>query len=358
MLRDRWPGILESPVEFQKVHAEDMRDNDWITKTTGEGGTGFDSQWDARFHHKVVPALTDGNDSGRNMWDVQDAITHLYNGQDTQRVVYTESHDEVGSLSGNSRVPSQIDGGDPDSYWAKKRSTLGAGVVFTSPGIPMIFMGQEFLEDGSWHDDDPLDWSKDTTFAGIKLLYQHLISLRRNLSINTLGLMAGNVNAYHVNDTDKVIAYRRWWNGGPSDDVIIVANFRNQEFTDYNIGMPRGGRWRVRFNSDWDGYDAGYDNVGLSDVYASAGAKDGLGYNADVSIGRYSMLILSQGTDPNLDGEGSVDLKDFAIFSQQWQQSCDDWDSCQGADFDMSGLVDMADLYTFVSRWLDGNDGI
>ena len=334
--------------------AEDMRDNDWITKTTGEGGAGFDSQWDARFHHKVVPALTTSDDSYRNMWEVQDAITHLYNDWDTQRVIFTESHDEVGQASGKSRVPEQIWPGNADSYYSKKRSTLGAALVFTSPGIPLIFMGQEFLEDGSWHDDTPLDWSKDTTFAGIKLLYQHLISLRRNLSRNTRGLLAKNTNVFHVNDTDKVIAFHRWWYGGPGDDVIVVANFSYQGFTDYNIGMPRGGRWRIRFNSDWDGYNSEFGNWNSYDTYAALGSKDGLDYNANVGVGPYSLIILSQGTQPDIDGNGIVNLADFSILAEQWQNGCDDWDSCQGADFNMSGWVDMIDLYTFFSHWLEG----
>jgi 1,4-alpha-glucan branching enzyme len=288
------------------------------------------------------------------MGDVQDAITHLYNGWDTQRVIYTESHDEVGQSSGKSRVPEQIWPGNADSYYSKKRSALGAGLVFTSPGIPMIFMGQEFLEDGSWHDDDPLDWSKNTTFAGIKLLYTHLIELRRNLAGHTNGLRGKNVNVFHVNNTDKVVAFHRWMNGGPGDDVVVIANFAYQGFTNYNIGLPRGGRWRVRFNSDWDGYDAEFDNWSSSDVYAAVGAKDGLPYNADVGVGPYALIILSQGTGPDIDGSGKVNLDDFAIFAAQWQNGCDDWSSCAGADFNMSGLVDMTDLGTFILRWLDG----
>ena len=337
------------------IIAEDMRGDSWITKATNDqGGAGFDSQWDAWFHHTLVYALETSDDNNRNMNDIASVINHKYNGIDTQRLIYTESHDEVGQSSGKSRVPSRIWWDNPTSYYSKKRSTLGAGIVFTSPGIPMIFMGQEFLETGSWHDDTPLDWSNDTTYAGIKLLYQHLIVLRRNQSNNTLGLMAGNVNTHHVNDTAKVIAYHRWWNGGPGDDVIVVANFSYQGITDYNIGMPRSGRWRVRLNSDWDGYDSEFLDWTSLDTNAVSGSKDGFPYNANVSIAPYSFIILSQGTDPNLDGIGSVDLYDFVLFAAQWQNSCDDWDSCQGADFNMSGLVDMADLATFMSQWLNG----
>lgn len=335
--------------------AEDMQNEEWITKSTGAGGAGFDSQWDAQFHHKLVPALTASKDEDRNMWDVKDAITQLYNGQDTQWVIYTENHDEAGSASGNSRLPEQIYPGNPDSWYSKKRSTLGAGLVFTSPGIPMIFMGQEFLEDGSWDDHNPLDWSKDTTFAGIKELYKDLIILRRNLAGNTRGLMGNNVNVFHVNNTDKVIAFHRWYDGGVGDDVVIVANFSYQGFTAYNIGMPRGGRWRVRFNSDSSEYisDTSFGNWDSPDTYASPGAKDGLDYNADVSVGPYSLIILSQGTCPDIDGDKKVNMNDFAEFAEQWQNDCNDWDSCRGADFNMSGKVDIIDLFNIVSHWLE-----
>ncbi len=340
----------------QKISiAEDMRDNEWITKPTGAGGAGFDSQWDAGFHHTLVnDTLQPAYDEDRNMWAVRDKIIHLYNGWDTQRVIYTESHDEVGLASGKKRVPSRINESDPTSYWSKKRSTLGAGLVFTSPGIPMLFMGQEFLETGAWHDDTPLDWSNDTTFSGIKQLYTDLIALRRNFAGLTKGLLAKNVSVFHVNNTDKVIAYHRWWNGGPGDDVIIVANFRYEGFTNYNIGFPRAGRWRVRFNSDWIGYDGEFGDWSTTDVNAVSGAKDGLPYNADVSVGPYTLLIFSQGATPNLDGQGGVDLDDFALFAPWWQQPCDPWDACGGADFDSSGRVDITDLQTFIDSWLDG----
>lgn len=331
--------------------AEDMRDNEWLTKTTGEGGAGFDSQWDAGFHHKVVPVLTASQDADRNMWDIRDAIVRLYNGWDTQRVIYTESHDEVGAAGGG-RVPSQIWWDHPDSYYSKKRSTLGAGIVFTSPGIPMIFMGQEFLEDGAWHDSDPLDWTKNTTFAGIRQMYTHLIGLRRNLSGSTRGLLAKNVNVFHINNTDKVIAFHRWWNGGPGDDVIVVANFSNRGFTSYNIGFPKSGRWRVRLNSDWNGYDSEFGNWNSYDTSAVSGSKDGLQFNGNVGIGPYSMIILSQGTSPDLDNSGEVDLHDLAIFAQQWQGTCDYWNACSGADFDVSGTVDILDLHTIALQWL------
>lgn len=272
--------------------AEDLQANDWITKTTGSGGAGFDSQWDSRFVHPIRAAIIEQNDAYRDMWAVRDAVTALYNGDAVQRVIYTESHDEVNN--GHSRVPEEIWPGNAGSWASKKRSTLGAGLVMTSPGVPMIFMGQEMLEDGFWADSDPLDWAKATTYAGIQTMYRDLIRLRRNWYDTTRGLRGNNTNFFHVNNTNKVVGFHRWQNGGAKDDVVVVANFANTSYASYNLGFPRGGTWKVRFNSDWNGYSGDFANTSSNDVTANAGAKDGLGFNGNVGVGPYTVIILSQ----------------------------------------------------------------
>ncbi len=283
---------IDAAASWKISIAEDLQDNAWLTKTTGAGGAGFDSQWDAGFVHPIRNAVITANDVDRNMYAVRDAITHNYNNDHTERVIYTESHDEV--ANGKSRVPEEIWPGNAASWYSKKRSTLGAGIVFTSPGVPMIFQGQEFLEDGYFQDTDPLDWTKATTFSGIVDLYGDLIALRRNLGNTTAGLSANNVNVHHVNNTGKVIGYHRWNNGGAKDDVIVVANFSSQGFTSYNLGFPSGGTWRVRFNSDWSSYDSSFGNWNAYDTTANWGPKDGMSYNANVGIGPYTIIVLSQ----------------------------------------------------------------
>lgn len=272
--------------------AEDLQNNPWLTKTTGAGGAGFDSQWDAAFVHPIRDAVIEANDANRDMWAVRDAIAKIDNGDHLERVVYTESHDEV--ANGHARVPEEVWPGNAASWYSKKRSTLGAGLVFTSPGIPMIFQGQEFLEDGYFQDTDPLDWSKATTHAGIVDLYTDLVALRRNTAGNTAGLRGNHINVHHVNNTDKLIAFHRWDNGGAGDDVVVVANFSDTGYSGYNIGFPSAGVWKVRFNSDWSGYDSAFGNWASSNTTAVLGVKDGMGYNANVGIGPYTVVILSK----------------------------------------------------------------
>jgi 1,4-alpha-glucan branching enzyme len=223
---------------------------------------------------------------------VTDAIVHRFDTDAFQRVIYTESHDEV--ANGKARLPEQIAPDDAATWAAKKRSTLGAALVFTAPGVPMIFQGQEFLEDDWFHDRDPIDWSKKDRFAGILRLYQDLIRLRRNRDGHSRGLCGQNVQVHHVNHSDKVIAYHRWDQGGPADSVVVAANFSAQPLTDYQIGLPAGGNWVVRFNSDSKTYDEEFSDIGTPAIDAKNEPYDDLPANATIDLAPYTAVILSQ----------------------------------------------------------------
>ena len=58
--------------------------------------------------------------------------------------------------------------------------------------------------------------------------------------------------------------------------------------------MPRAGQWRVRFNSDWQGYSADFGNHLGYDTLANSGSLEDMPFQANVGIGPYSVLILSQ----------------------------------------------------------------
>jgi 1,4-alpha-glucan branching enzyme len=272
--------------------AEDLRRDPSITTATAAGGAGFASQWDDAFVHPVRAAIITPDDADRDMNAVAAAITNRYGGDVFSRVIYTESHDE--DANGASRVPEEIWPANASSWYSKKRSTLGAALVLTSPGIPMLFQGQEFLEDGYFSDDRPLDWSKMDTFAGIFALYRDLVALRRNLAGRTAGLRGQGCAVHHVNQNDKLVAYHRWDGMGPRDSTIVLANFGDRAFADYRVGFPRSGSWRVRFNSDWSGYDASFADTSSDTVWVDAPGRDDMPYSGSIGVGPYTAIILSQ----------------------------------------------------------------
>ena len=274
--------------------AEDMQNNEWVTRPTRDGGAGFTSQWDADFHHTVRGVLVQPRDEDRDVGALRTAIERRWNGDALHRVIFTESHDEVGRLNGKRRLPEDIHPGNAGGWYARKRSTLGAALALTVPGIPMLFQGQEFLEDGAWHDDDPLDWTKAGAYAGIVQLYRDLIALRRDRRHETAGLRGPHVTVHHVNAADKVLAYHRYAAGGPRDSVIVLLNLANRSYPSYLVGVPREGRWQVRFNSDWAGYDATFGNHPAFAADARWPGRDGMPFTVDVGLGPYTAVILSQ----------------------------------------------------------------
>lgn len=278
--------------------AEDMRENHAVNRETNSGGLGFDSQWDVNFHHILRHAMVTPDDANRDMHAVAHAIGKKFEGDALHRVIYTENHDEVGDVFGrpesDQRVIHEISPSDPHGWWAQKRSTLGVAAVLTSPGIPLIFQGQEMLEERQFTGNKGMDWTKLDRFPGIVELYRDLIRLRRNWWDNTRGLRGQHVNVYHVNNWDKLLAFHRWDQGGVGDDVVVILNFANRGYDSYTIGMPRGGKWSTRFNSDWNGYSPLFENHPSNDLDAYAANRDGLQFQVDISIGKYSALVLSQ----------------------------------------------------------------
>jgi 1,4-alpha-glucan branching enzyme len=283
-IKQRFPGKISI--------AEGMHKNIWVTKDVGAGGAGFNAQWDRGFVNPVRGAIIAPDDTSRDLGAIKNAIEHRYDVDSFQRVIFTESHDAV--ANGLARVPEDICPGKADSWFSRKRSTLGGALVFTSPGIPMIFEGQELLEDRWFQDTVPIDWSRVESEKGILEMYRNLIALRRNLSGVTRGLCGQNVHVYHVDDGTKIIAFHRWEKQGPTDSVVVVVNMMNQIRDEYVIVFPRAGLWKTRFNSDANKYGQDFGNHPAPDVEAHKGKIDGMPCVGKISIGPYTVQIFSQ----------------------------------------------------------------
>ncbi len=258
-------------------------------------GVDFDSEWDRGFGDTLISEVVKGTDSTRDMPGLFNAM----NGSGFARVLYDENHDLVGSLNGGGaqRLPYRIQSTDPTGYFARKRSMLGAAVVMTTPGIPMLFMGQEMLETAQFSDSDPLHWGNQTAYPSVVQFYRDLIRQRRNLDGVSLGLTGPNMTSHAVDNTAKVLAFHRW-GAGPNDQVMVVMNFSNKALTNYAVGgFPANGAWYVNLNSDWTICGSDFENKGAGLVQVS-------GNSGQVTLGRYSVQILSRQALPQLDSDG------------------------------------------------------
>ncbi|MCE1178244.1 MAG: alpha amylase C-terminal domain-containing protein [Micrococcales bacterium] len=279
-VRDQFPGRI--------LIAEDLHGDPSVTSGF-DGGANFHAQWDTHFVHPMRAALITQDDSFRSMDAVAKAVTWDY-GDSFSRVIYTESHDEVSN--GKARVPSEVDPGNPTGWAAQKRATMGMALTLTSPGIPMLFQGQEFLEDEWFRDYVPVDWPRKDAFRDIVRMVADLISLRRNWFNHSKGLTGQHTRVLHANEETKMLAFERSTEEG--DSVVVVANFANAERRDYRIGMPAEGHWCLRFNSDAATYSALFGDFDTHDIETSWDDCDGLPQSGLVNIGPYSVAIFSR----------------------------------------------------------------
>jgi hypothetical protein len=95
----------------------------------------------------------------------------------------------------------------------------------------------------------------------------------------------------------KLLAFHRW-GAGANDQVMVIMNFANTTIPGYWIHTwPASGNWYVNLNSDWTRYGSDFGNYGSAVVNVS-------GSSGEISIGPYSVLILSRQARPDLDSDG------------------------------------------------------
>ncbi len=253
---------------------------------------GFDSAWDTTYPYTITPIFTNTVDANR---DINALVYALGNNQryggtaSTTRVTFMETHDVVGDLNGGARLVTAIDPAMPNSYRARKLSFLATALTFTAPGVPMLFQGQEMLENQQFSSGRPVDWTKTNTYSAIVKCYHDLIGLRRNFAGGVPGLKGSQISFLKVDTGNQLIAYRRWAGSNSTQDSIVIGNLAGITRTNYSLSLPRTGTWYVHFNSDSTNYSSDYGNIGPIQITAT-----GISATASVTIAPYSLLILSQ----------------------------------------------------------------
>ncbi|MEP0912307.1 alpha-amylase family glycosyl hydrolase [Leptolyngbya sp. GB1-A1] len=209
--------------------AEYIPENPAITNVDGP----MDGCWHDSFYHTVLPHILG------DMFDLErlkDAINPKRQGflGVTNVIHYLSNHDHNHVMA---------DFGDRGILGeaAFRRRKLGAVLVMTSVGVPMLWMGEEFGE-YKLKTTDPakLDWTllKNEENLGLFKYYQGLIALRKN----NRALHTTNIDFFHENPDAKVFAYVRWNEEGSR--IVVVVNLSDQFLAGYQIShFPEDGMW-------------------------------------------------------------------------------------------------------------------
>jgi 1,4-alpha-glucan branching enzyme len=296
------PRLLQNaeywPYEFQNY----PRPAALIVTPTASGGTGFDVLQHDGLRSAVRTTVQQASQGQNAAVDFDTLAGNLYPqgfAHGWQAVTCVENHDLV-AVGRDPRVPALADGLNPRSWYARSRSRFATGLLLTAPGIPQIFMGQEFLEDKQWSCNpaasanligwSALDAGTDRAMADHLRFTQDLIRLRWNQP----ALRGDNVNVFHVHDQNRVIAFHRWLEG-TGNDVIVVATLAEATWYNYAIGFPFSGPWVEVFNSDvydnWVNPRVAGNGGGIS---ASGGPLHGFSASANVVIPANGIVVFAR----------------------------------------------------------------
>ncbi|MEN9567327.1 MAG: hypothetical protein RLZZ69_2523 [Cyanobacteriota bacterium] len=201
----------------------------------------MDSCWHYSFYANVMAYICGDRYDAEELKNMLDCQRSGFLGA-TNVVNYLSNHD-------HKRVMVELGNRSIVGEAAFKRVKLGAILLMTAVGIPMLWMGQEFGDYNPLSQEArKIDW---TLLAGehnqnLFAHYKGLIDLRKH----NHALYTENIEFFHEDQELKVIAYTRW--NGEGSRVVVVANFSDQYLADYTVpDFPADGTWH-----EWTGnYD-------------------------------------------------------------------------------------------------------
>jgi 1,4-alpha-glucan branching enzyme len=239
------------------VHiAEYWNVNPAVVRTREQGGAGFDATWNDGLRENLRRAVESAA-RGREAWlDLHAVAASLRKPGFSalwRSVECIENHDEV-YVGREPRLAALADGSDRRSWFARSRSRVATGLLLTAPGIPLLFMGQEVLEDKQWSDNPAFDAGSAIYWDGLgsdRAMSDHLRFTREliKLRLRHPALRGEGLNVFDVDPANRVLAFQRWVEG-LGRDVVVVATFSETTLYNYRLGFPRPGRWLEVFNSD------------------------------------------------------------------------------------------------------------
>jgi 1,4-alpha-glucan branching enzyme len=207
----------------------------------------------------------------------------------SENFVLPLSHDEVvhgkGSLLG--KMP-----GDRWQKFANLRAYYG--FMFAHPGKKLLFMGGEIAQEREWNHDSSLDWHllDDPMHRGVQALLRDLNHLYRELpALHELDCEAAGFEWLELHDSDQsVIAFLRR-GADPARITVVLCNFTPVPRQEYRIGVPFGGHYHERLNTDASLY--GGSNLGnYGGVTADEFSSHGRPYSLRVTLPPLATVVL------------------------------------------------------------------
>jgi 1,4-alpha-glucan branching enzyme len=256
-----------------------------VSRPTSQGGLGFGLKWDLGWMHDTLDYLH------------QDPVNRkLHHNRLTFRLLYAFNENFVLPLSHDEVVhgKSSLLGKMPGDEWQKVANLrLLFGYMFAQPGKKLLFMGGEFGQWREWSHDTSLDWHllQYPPHAGLKRWVRDLNTFYRGEpAIHVFDCDLAGFEWVDANDAENSVLSLLRKSRLPQDTLVVVCNFTPVPRHNYQVGVPRGGRWEEVLNSDAPMYGgSGQGNFG--GVTAAPVGRHGRPYLLTITVPPLGMVV-------------------------------------------------------------------
>jgi 1,4-alpha-glucan branching enzyme len=258
-----------------------------VSRPVHTGGLGFGMKWNMGWMHDTL-AYNQNDPVFRKYHHGLLTFSLWY--AFTENFVLPLSHDEV--VHGKGALIGKMPGDD----WQKSAGLRTLfGYMWSHPGKKLLFMGGEFGQRREWQHEESLQWDvmRYVEHHGVLNWVRDLNRLYRSMpALHELDFDPAGFEWIDFHDAgSSVISFLRKPRGaGPA--VLVVCNFTPVPRLGYRIGVPRGGFWQERLNSDATCYGgSGVGNHG--GVHAVREASHGRPHSITVDLPPLGTLYFS-----------------------------------------------------------------
>jgi len=236
-----------APKPFYNI-AEHIPDTSTVVSPEGP----LDACWHESFRYFIIPHICGETFELEKLKEVLDPKRQGY-GAATNVINYLATHDREHLMRelGERGIFDEA---------AFGRAKLGAVLLMTAMGVPMLWMGEEFGEHNRKSETvtqpKKIAWPLLERDLNRDLFeyYKKLIALRKQ----NPALSSDNIEFFHENPEAKVLAYSRWHEEGSR--VVVVANFSDNFLSGYQVpNFPTAKTWH-EWIGDYD-VEAGKDGI-------------------------------------------------------------------------------------------------
>ncbi len=257
-LKDLNAAVYRDHPETQTV-AEESTAWPMVSRPIYLGGLGFGMKWNMGWMHDTLAYFArDPIHRGYHHNQLTFSIWYAL----TENFVLPLSHDEVvhGKRSLLGRMP-----GDDWQQFANLR--LLYGYMWGHPGKKLLFMGGEFAQRREWQHDEELEWHVlgHPLHAGVQRWLRDLNGFYRlEPALFERDFAREGFEWIDCQDASaSVFSFLRFAADPTQPPVLVVCNCTPIVRESYRLGVPRGGLWRERLNSDARDYGgSGQGNLG------------------------------------------------------------------------------------------------